>query len=48
VLRNVTESIDDLQGETVVGEKVLSQLGRMLWTARGNDLRHVDPLFLGL
>jgi len=47
VLRNVAEGLDNLQGKTLVGEEVLSQLGLMLRTARGNDLRHVDPLFLG-
>ena len=47
VLRHVAEGVDDLQGEAVAGEEMLSQLGLMLRTASRHDLRHVDPLFLG-
>jgi len=48
VLRNIAEGVDDLQGKTVIGEEMLSQFRLVLGTASGDDLRHVDPLFLGL
>jgi hypothetical protein len=47
VLRCVAEGVDDLPGRTFAGEEMLSQLGLVLRTTRGHDLRHVDPLFLG-
>ena len=47
LLRRIAQRVDNLQGVTVAGQKMLSQLGFQLGAARGNDLGHVDPLFLG-
>ncbi len=47
VLRYIAEGVDELLSKAVADEEMLSQLGLMLRTARGHDLRHVDPLFPG-